>query len=111
MAYVVTARWIARAGCEGEVRQAILALIEPSRAEPGNLLYQPTQDPEDPRVFFLFEVYTAEDAYRVHGESEHFRRLALEHAIPLLESRQRAFYETLDVPSAGAAVETSDNGV
>ena len=95
MAYVVTARWTAREGHEDDVKRAILDLIEPSRAEPGNLLYQPTQDPEDPRVFFLFELYENEDAYKAHGESEHFQRLAVGNAIPLLENRERAFYETL----------------
>jgi quinol monooxygenase YgiN len=98
MAYVVTAKWTARAGHEDDVKRAILDLIEPSRAEPGNLLYQPTQDPEDLRVFFLFELYENEHAYRAHGESEHFQRLAVGEAIPLLESRERAFYETLDEP-------------
>jgi len=95
VAYVVTARWTAREGHEDDVKRAILDLIEPSRAEPGNLLYQPTQDPEDPRVFFLFELYENEDAYKAHGESEHFQRLAVGNAIPLLENRERAFYETL----------------
>ncbi len=95
MAYVVTAKWTARQGRADEVRQAILELIEPSRAEPGNLFYQPTQDPENPRVFFLFELYESLDAYRAHGQSEHFQRLAVSQAIPLLESRECAFYETL----------------
>lgn len=95
MAYVVTAKWTAREGREDDVKQAILELIEPSRAEPGNLLYHPTQDPENPRVFFLFECYEDERAYRAHGQSEHFQRLAAGHAIPLLASRERAFYETL----------------
>lgn len=98
MAYVVTARWTAREGHEDEVRQAILELIEPSRAEPGNLIYQPTMDPDDPRVFFLFECYESEDAYRAHGESEHFQRLAIDQAIPLLESRVREFWQTLGEP-------------
>jgi quinol monooxygenase YgiN len=95
MAYVVAAKWTARAGEESAVRRAILDLIGPSRAEPANLLYQPTQDPDDPRVFLLFEVYADEAGYRAHGESEHFRRLALQDAIPRLESRERAFYTTL----------------
>jgi len=75
--------------------RAVLELIEPSRAEPGSLCYQRTQDPENRRVFFLFEVYEDESAYRAHGGPEHFKRLALETAIPLLESRERAFDETL----------------
>jgi quinol monooxygenase YgiN len=95
MAYVVTATWTAKDGHEDEVRQAILDLVEPSRAEPGNLFYQANQDPEDPRVFFLYELYTDEVAYAAHGSSEHFQRLGFATAIPLLESRERKFYETV----------------
>jgi len=95
MACVVAAKWTALRGSEDEVKRAVLELIEPSRAEPGSLCYQRTQDPENRRVFFLFEVYEDESAYRAHGGPEHFKRLALETAIPLLESRERAFDETL----------------
>jgi quinol monooxygenase YgiN len=96
MAYVVTAKWTAKEGCEREVREAIQELIEPSRAEPGNLFYQPNEDPSDPRVFFFYEQYLDEDAYKAHGDSEHFKRLGFETAIPLLESRERLFFVTVE---------------
>jgi quinol monooxygenase YgiN len=96
MAYVVTAKWTAQAEHVDEVRDAILALVGPSRAEPGMLLYQPHRDPEDARVFFFYEQYADQAAYESHGASEHFRRLGHETAIPLLESRERRFYETID---------------
>jgi quinol monooxygenase YgiN len=98
MAYVVIAQWTAQPGRENEVRQAIVDLIEPSRAEPGSRCYQPSQDPRNPGVFVLFEVYDDEAGYRAHAESEHFRRLAVEGAILLLESREREFYETIGEP-------------
>ena len=96
MAYVVTAVWTAQPGQEEIVRDAILQLVPPSRAEPGCRFYQPYADPDDPRVFRLFEVYDDEQAYRAHGESEHFRRLGFGQAIPVLEKRERAFFETLE---------------
>ena len=96
MAFVVLARWVARPGEEAAVAAAIEALLEPSRAEPGMLVYQPHRDPADPRVFLLYEQYVDEDAYKAHGESEHFQRLAFGDAIPRLVSRERAFYETWD---------------
>ena len=95
MAYVVTAKWTARDDNVDEVRDAILQLIEPSRNEPGNLYYQPSQDLEDPRIFFIYELYEDEDAYKAHGESEHFQALALGKAIPMLESRERVYYATV----------------
>jgi quinol monooxygenase YgiN len=99
VAYVVIATWTAQTGREEEVRRALEQLIEPSRAEPGNRHYQPSQDPEDPRVFVLYELYDDKAAYRAHGESEHFQRLAVQAAIPLLERRERAFYETVGDPA------------
>lgn len=94
MAYVVVAKWIAKSGEEEAVAAAIGQLIEPSRAEPGNLMYLAHRDPEDPRVFLLYEQYADESAYRAHGETEHFIRLGRDEAIPRLEARERSFYET-----------------
>jgi|SRR5712691_12776006 len=96
MAYVVTAKWTARQGEEERVLQAIKNLIEPSRAEPANSFYQGSRDPDDPRVFFFFEIYDDEAGYKSHGESEHFKEHGFSEAIPLLESRERCFYETID---------------
>jgi quinol monooxygenase YgiN len=96
MAYVVTAKWTAKEGEEERVLQAIRSLIEPSRAEPGCLYYQACRDPENARVFFLFELYEDEAAYKAHGESEHFQRYGFGDAIPLLENRERRFYLTVD---------------
>jgi quinol monooxygenase YgiN len=94
MAYVVIAKWTARPGEEDAVAAAIDAMIAPSRAEPGMLLYQPHRDPEDPRVFVVYEQYVDADAYTAHGQSEHFQRHAVGDAIPRLASRERAFYAT-----------------
>jgi quinol monooxygenase YgiN len=96
MAFVVTARWVAKDGQEDEVLRCIRELIPASRAEPGCSLYQPNRDPDDPRVFFFYEIYDDEDAYKAHGEAEHFQRLGLDDAIPRLESRERRFYVTIE---------------
>ena len=95
MPYVVSAIWTAQPGQEGVVRDAIDQLTPPSRQEPGNRFYQAYQDPAEPLVFRLFEIYDDEAAYAAHGASEHFKRFALEQAIPVLADRERAFYETI----------------
>jgi quinol monooxygenase YgiN len=97
MAYVVRATWTAREGAADVVRAALADLAPLSRAEPGNRLYVVYQDPERPLAFELFEIYDDEAAYGAHTESEHFARLAVGTAIPVLESRERAFFTTLDV--------------
>ena len=96
MGYVVTAKWTAKAGQEDVVLDAVRRLIEPSRAEPGCRLYQATRDLGDPRVFVLVEIYDDEAAYRAHGASEHFQRWGAGQALPVLESRERSFLETIE---------------
>jgi quinol monooxygenase YgiN len=95
MAYVVTATWTAQPGSEAVVRDAIEKLTPPSRQEPGNRYYQAYQDPAEPLVFRLFEIYDDEDAYAAHGASEHFADYGHGQAIPVLATRERAFFETI----------------
>jgi quinol monooxygenase YgiN len=91
MAYVVIARWTAKEGEEDAVEAALSQLIEPSRAEPGNLTYVVHRDPEDARRFVVYESYVDADGYAAHADSDHFRRLGIEDGIPRLASREREF--------------------
>jgi quinol monooxygenase YgiN len=95
MAYTVSVTWIAKPGEEEAVAAALRQLIEPSRAEPGVIHYIPHRDPDDPRRFYLFEMYADADAYAAHGASEHFRRFGLEDAVPRLEERRREYFEPM----------------
>ncbi|MGR2751909.1 putative quinol monooxygenase [Agromyces arachidis] len=91
MAYVCTALWVARDGEAGTVRDLVRELVAASRAEPGNLAYHAAESNDEPGTFRLFEVYADEAAFEAHAASDHFRRLALDGAVPLLEHRERAF--------------------
>jgi autoinducer 2-degrading protein len=95
MAYTVSVTWIAKEGEEQAVEAALKALVEPSLAEPGVLVYIPHRDPEDPRRFYIFEQYADEAAYTAHTETEHFKTHGFGDAIPRLEDRKREFYEPL----------------
>jgi quinol monooxygenase YgiN len=95
MAYVVCATWTAQPGKEDVVRDAIAKLAPASREEPGNRFYQAYQDPAEPGIFRLFEIYDDEAAYAAHGASTHFEEYALQQAIPVLADRERAFFETI----------------
>jgi len=96
MGYVLVATWTAKPGEDDRVHDVLKELAVHSRQEPGCLYYQPTRSLDDPRVFLIFEIYADEDSCKAHAETEHFRRLGLEDAIPRLESRGRVFYETID---------------
>jgi quinol monooxygenase YgiN len=96
MAYVVAATYRAKEGEDEKIRE-ILQIIAPlSRAEPGCLLFHVHRSVDDPRVFFLYEQYTDEGGYQAHMETHHFVEYIRGQAIPRLESRERAFYVTLD---------------
>ena len=58
-------------------------------------LAEPCVDPEDAGSILFFEEYDDQAAFEAHGATEHFKRLALGELFPLMESRERTFYETL----------------
>jgi quinol monooxygenase YgiN len=96
MAYVVAALYRCKPGEEEKVREVLETMAPLSRQEPGCLFYQAHRSPDDPRVFFLYEQYDGEAGYQAHMATEHFERYIKGEAIPRLESRERAFYETLE---------------
>jgi quinol monooxygenase YgiN len=93
MKVALAVRVVARPGEEGHVLDYLERLTVASRAEVGCEQYDPHRDPDDPRAFFLYERYVDRAALEAHWASDHFRELAVEGFIPLLESRERALYE------------------
>jgi quinol monooxygenase YgiN len=63
----VLARVRARAGKETEVRQFLLALVAPSRAEAGCLNYDLHQSTNDPTEFMFYENWTSRAALDAHA--------------------------------------------
>ena len=96
MAFVLVARMTTRDGEQDRAAELIPQLVEASRAEPGNVHYIAHRDPEDPRVFLMYEQYRDKAAFEEHGGTDHFQTLAVGEIFPLMESRERAFYETLE---------------
>ena len=97
MAVILQATWIAKAGREAVVRDALAHLAPASRTEPGNLGYTVYQDESEPLVFRIFEIYADQDAVAAHATSDHFVRWGLERAIPELSERKREFFVALDL--------------
>jgi quinol monooxygenase YgiN len=95
MAFVLVARLTTREGEEDRAAELIGQLAEGSSAEPGNVHYIPHRDPEDPRVFLIYEQYRDKAAFEEHGQTEHFQSIAVGQLFPLMENRERNFYETL----------------
>jgi len=96
MAYVLVARMVAKEGEEGRAAEVIDELGAASREEPGVVHYIAHRDPEDPRVFLMYEQYRDKAAFEEHGQTEHFQTLGVGGIFPLMETRERNFYETFE---------------
>jgi quinol monooxygenase YgiN len=95
MAYTLVVRMTAPEGEQDRAEELIRRLGEASRQEPGVVHYIAHRDPEDPRVFLMYEQYKDKAAFEEHGATDHFKEIALGELFPLLENRERAIYETL----------------
>ena len=95
MSFVLAVTWVARPGEEKRVEEILRMMVPLSRAERGCLQYNAHRSSEDPRRFFLYEIYRDEAAFTEHNESDHFKRFVLGEALPRLESRERIHYERL----------------
>ena len=92
MAYVLAVNWTAKAGNEDRVHELLCKLGELSRQEPGVIHYVTHVDPQNPREFFIYEMYHDASGLEAHQQTDHFQEMVLQQAIPLLESRVRRHF-------------------
>lgn len=67
----VVARIVARPASVAMVRAALAGLLEPTRAEPGCLVYDLFQNADDPTDFTFYEEWTNAAALDAHAASTH----------------------------------------
>lgn len=94
--YVVAARYHTKEGRDDEVASILRTMAPLANAEPGCALYMVNRSVDDPRRFLLYEQYIDEAAFHAHTETAAFKEHILGRAVPLLESRERDFYTTVD---------------
>lgn len=94
--YVVAARYYTKEGRDDDVARLLREMIPISLAEPGCALYAVNRAVEDPRHFLLYEQYHDEASFQAHTASDTFKERVLGQIVPLLESRERDFFETVD---------------
>lgn len=90
--YVLVARWRPRAGNADKIEAILRELVPAIRREPGCRSFTVHRGYDDKDEFLLYEIYASEQAFRDHQETEHFKRLVLGQAVPLLEHRERRSY-------------------
>jgi quinol monooxygenase YgiN len=72
----VIARMRAKAGKEQELRNALVALIEPTSKEKGYVNYDLHQGVEDPRWFFFYENWDSAEDLDTHLQAPHLVEFA-----------------------------------
>lgn len=60
-----------------QIQEALRALTDASRREPGCLTYVPHTLEGDPNTVFIYEQYRDQAAREAHSASEHFKKYAV----------------------------------
>jgi len=60
-------------GYKAEVLQAIEAVVEGTRKEPGNIFYYVYEDVDNPLKFVFIETWKSQEAIDFHIETAHFK--------------------------------------
>ena len=91
---VLVARYQAKTGMGDQVLAALNEMAPlVKQHEQGCALYQVCRSQDDPDAFLLYEQYVDQEALQAHRETPYFKRIIEEHITPLLEQRERAFYD------------------
>ena len=70
----VVIRMKAKTGMEVRVRQELLNLLKPTRAERGCINFDMHQAPNDPSLFLFHENWVSEEDLKRHFETPHIKR-------------------------------------
>ncbi|WP_434771159.1 putative quinol monooxygenase [Pseudomonas entomophila] len=95
---VLLATLTAKAGQADALKAALLALVEPTRAEPGNLDYMLFERRDEPGRFCMREAFAHQAAFDAHVASEHFQRFLAGSDALLAEPPQLTFLDPVSSP-------------
>jgi quinol monooxygenase YgiN len=71
----VIARALARAGKEDQLRNTLVGMLTPTRAEQGCRLYE-LYESSNRGLYYFYEKWESQDALERHIESPHYKQLA-----------------------------------
>ena len=93
---VLVAKYYVRPGKSTEVETALKTMAASVREqEPGCLLYHVNRSRENVDLFMLYEQYRDMAALEAHRATPHFREIIEGTIVPLLDKREREFYEPI----------------
>jgi len=87
--------WEAKDGEQDTIASVLTRMAEAVQAEPGTLMFWTHRSTENDRIFFLYELYTGEDALAAHQQTEWFKKLVLGEALPRLARRERMYFKPM----------------
>ncbi len=94
MELFIFARFHARPGNEGAMVETLLAVLAPSREEPGCLSIHAFQSTRDPRLFYIHSRWKDAAAFERHAGSPHTLRfverveLLIDHPLDVTRARR-----------------------
>ena len=91
----LTVTYIIMPGHEGEAVEFLRKMTAPTRAEPGNIMYQAHRSTAEPRKFLLYEQYVDLAAFEAHRASPHYQEYIADGIFKIMESRTPEFFEPL----------------
>jgi quinol monooxygenase YgiN len=91
----IVVRFKAKSGMEAPVKQDLLDMIAPTRAEEGCITYDLHQDNTDPCVFVLYEIWQSQAALDFHLETPYFKCIKEAFATTLAEPFEAMFLEKI----------------
>lgn len=86
--FVVAIMLEAKDGHAEALAEILRVMTPPTMAEPGVKLFLPYRSPTNPSLFFVFELYVNEAAWRAHEATEHFK-VAVKELLPRVTRRER----------------------
>lgn len=92
----VVVRIKAKTGMEVRVRQALLNLLKPTRAERGCINFDMHQAPNDPSLFLFHENWVSEEDLKRHFETPHIKRVIEEAKALLAEPMELTRWRKVD---------------
>lgn len=94
--FLVAASAKAKPGKEKELERALRDVAEPTRAQPGSILFSLYRSPDDPSVTISFERWALKDDHERHLQGARVQRLMLSVSGTLAEPAQISSYEVVD---------------
>jgi quinol monooxygenase YgiN len=95
----VLAQFVAKPGRANDVGDALMRLVEPSRADPGNVSYDLHRLKNNPAATYLLANWADQESFDRHMATDHVRALINERAVPdLVAAPMLSFARPLSTP-------------